>query len=399
MDYSVEELPTFCFEASNVAVNFQTRNARFRKAVCQHLRLQWVSVHGSGNCFFESVIALLRAADRCPETLNARELRHDVLQFFRACIGSTQDFCERVMIEIEDELHEKLVNSTRAKVNGYRVNGFVPETIQSYLDAVEQEGTWVQGWHWLRAISFLYDVRVAVVIFGHAVVRFFGQGPVTIYLYKVDAETHYDPLLPLPPDDAAAADPTLTHSNTATDPTSSAALPVPQCTLTHSNTATDPTSSAALPVPQCTLTHPNESAIFIISSSSSISDSEQKTRASSRLVTMAARKQFSNLVQDEDAPLTKQMPVAAAPSAFSFMLCSVHSLTHLQCVALPECSAATNFAAAAAAAAAAATLILNISQVHAAGWLHGSSFQTSDNAAMTMPLSQSKSQLLVSSFF
>jgi hypothetical protein len=82
------------------------------------------------------------------------------------------------------------------------VHGLVPETIQVYLDAVEQDNVWVQGWHWQRAISLLFNVRVAVVIFGQRVVRFIGQGPVTIYLYKVDAETHFDPMLPLAPDQA-----------------------------------------------------------------------------------------------------------------------------------------------------------------------------------------------------
>ena len=77
------------------------------------------------------------------------------------------------------------------------------------LDAVEQDNVWVQGWHWQRAISILFNVRVAVVIFGQRVVRFIGQGPVTIYLYMPDAETHFDPMLPLAPDQAVQC--TLPH--------------------------------------------------------------------------------------------------------------------------------------------------------------------------------------------
>jgi hypothetical protein len=200
MEYAAEELPDSCFVECKGS--FQTRNARFRRAVCQHFRLQVVNVNGSGNCFFESVIMLLRAADLCPDTLTALELRRSVVQFFRTCIDSQEEVCERVQMEIEVELQEELVCSSRAKVNGVKVHGLVPETIQVYLDAVEQDNVWVQGWHWQRAISLLFNVRVAVVIFGQPVVRFIGQGPVTIYLYKIDAETHFDPMLPLAPDQA-----------------------------------------------------------------------------------------------------------------------------------------------------------------------------------------------------
>lgn len=196
MEYSTEDLPASCLVPSKG--NFCTRNARFRSAVCEHLQLQVVKVNGSGNCFFESVILLLREAGLCPDTMSALQLRRDVVQFFRACIGRTEHYCERVLIEIENELHEELICSSRVKVNGVRVHGLVPATMDIYFDAVEQEGVWVTGTHWLRAISLLYNVRVAVVIFGHPIVRFFGQGPVTIFLYKIDAETHFDPMLPAP---------------------------------------------------------------------------------------------------------------------------------------------------------------------------------------------------------
>ena len=198
MQYSTESLPQLVFEGCDKG-NFATKNARFREAVCKHFKLQWVSVAGTGNCFFESICILLRAAS-IQETarLTARELRGNVVEFFRACSDSTQDLCERVVIEINAELNEKLVCSTHARNNGMRVNGFAPCTIAEYLDAVAIDGVWVQGWHWLRAISFLYAVRVAVVIYGHEVVRFFGEGEgPPIYLYKVDAETHWDALAPL----------------------------------------------------------------------------------------------------------------------------------------------------------------------------------------------------------
>jgi hypothetical protein len=150
---------------------------------------------------------LLRAAGLCPDTMSALQLRRDVVQFFRACVGSREHYCERVLIEIENELNEALICSSRAKVNRVRVHGLVPAAIPVYLDAVDQEGVWVTGTHWLRAISLLYNVRVAVVIFGHPIIRFFGQGSVTIYLYKIDAETHFDPMLPAPGEAAVAAEP------------------------------------------------------------------------------------------------------------------------------------------------------------------------------------------------
>ena len=205
MEYSTEDLPASCL-VQRVG-NFATRNAQFRNAVCEHFRLQVVIVNGSGNCFFESVIMLLSEAGLCPDTMSALQLRCDVVRFFRACIGRTEHYCERVLIEIENELNEALICSSRAKVNGVRVHGLVPAAIPVYLDAVDQEGVWVTGTHWLRAISLLYNVRVAVVIFGHPIVRFFGQGSVTIYLYKFDAETHFDPMLPAPGEAAVAAEP------------------------------------------------------------------------------------------------------------------------------------------------------------------------------------------------
>jgi hypothetical protein len=204
MEYSTEELPSSCIDAATGPGNFMTRNARYRKAVCEHFQLRWRSVGGTGNCFFESVCLLLRRVRICPDDLNAHQLRLNVISFFRECSGSTQPLCERVMVEMETELFDPLVCSTHAKLNGVRVNGMlahspshatyfiltqyaglVPSCVQQYLDACSCDGVWVQGMHWLRAISFLYDVRVGVVIFSQEIVRLFGNGQQTIYLYKV----------------------------------------------------------------------------------------------------------------------------------------------------------------------------------------------------------------------
>ena len=295
MDYSTEDLPASCLAHFSDKGNFQTRNARFRTAVCQHLGLHFVTVNGSGNCFFDSVTMLLREAGLCPNTLNALQLRRDVVQFFRACIGVQEDCCERIINDIVPELNEQLICSSRAKVNGVRVQGLVPATIEIYLDAVEQEGVWVTGSHWMRTISFLYNVRVAVVIYGHHIIRFFGQGPVTIFLYKIDAETHFDPMLRLAPGEVVVA---------AEPPQSAATAATLQCTLPHS----EPT--------------------IVISSSSSSS---------------------SSISRDEDDPLSLKSsddktlslkPAAVAPGECAHAPhYGVHFLMQSQCVALPECSA------------------------------------------------------------
>jgi hypothetical protein len=194
MEYSVEDLPQDCLDAASLPLNFQTRNARFRQAVCQHYQLQWKSVSGHGNCFFEAVCVLLRDP-RIHHEFDSDELRANVIEFFRSCLDSTQLVCERVKDDMLAEVNQALSCSSHKSFNGKRLNGYIPTTIEEYLDASSHDGVWVQGTHWLRAISFLFDVRVAVIIYGQPIARFFGSGPITIYLYKVDAETHWDALV------------------------------------------------------------------------------------------------------------------------------------------------------------------------------------------------------------
>lgn len=209
MQYSSETLPEAVFEGCDRG-NLATKNARFREAVCRHFKLKWVRCGGTGNCFFESICTLLRAAS-IQEDLAAHQLRAHVVEFFRSCSISTHLLCERVITDIIDELNRPLVCSTRAKINNQMVHGFKPLTILEYLDAVASDGVWVQGNHWLRAISSLYAVRVAVVIYDQEIVRYVGEGEgPPIYLYKVDAATHWDALVPDVPslvDGAAAPNP------------------------------------------------------------------------------------------------------------------------------------------------------------------------------------------------
>jgi hypothetical protein len=197
MDYSVEDLPQECADAVNPNTNLRTRNARFRDAACQHYQLRWHSVGGNGNCFFQSVSELLQDArlEQEPTAVTPDALRVRVIAFFRSCLNKEDHLSERLTVEIQDEVNRELSCSNHKSFNGQRLNGYVPSTVEEYLDASSQNGVWVQGIHWLRGISCLFNVRVAVIIYGQPIVRFFGSGAITIFLYKVDPECHYEPLL------------------------------------------------------------------------------------------------------------------------------------------------------------------------------------------------------------
>ena len=53
------------------------------------------------------------------------------------------------------------------------------------------------GYHWLHAVSAIYNVCVVVVIHSHESTYLFGDtSSQRVHLYKKDAETHYDALLP-----------------------------------------------------------------------------------------------------------------------------------------------------------------------------------------------------------
>jgi hypothetical protein len=195
-EYSLQPLPL----SADGGGNFATRNARFRNMVCLHYGLKWISVGSNGNCFFESFVLLLHSSW---PGLNAGLLRQNVVELFRTCLDSTQPLFENIAMEIECEINEELVCSNRKKMDGHRLNGYKPTTPQNYCDAVECDGVWVQGMHWFRAMSYLYDVCIAVIIFGQDDIRFFGSGDTTVYLYKTDSSSHFDPLLPIHEADAS----------------------------------------------------------------------------------------------------------------------------------------------------------------------------------------------------
>ena len=182
MEYYTENLPDF----DTGIGNFATRNARYRAFVCNHFDLKFVSVGGDGNCFFESLSRMVQ-----PD-VTAVQLRANCVGLFRSCLDSTQPFFERIVVEMEDELHRELVCSNRRS----GVNGLKPSSVAEYIDAVSNDRVWVQGLHWIRAVSFLYDVRIGIVLYGQPFVRFVGSGAATVFLYMTDGYTHFDPLVP-----------------------------------------------------------------------------------------------------------------------------------------------------------------------------------------------------------
>lgn len=192
MNYTTETLPYHVLEGLDKG-SWPVRNARYRNAVCRVFNLKWISVGGSGDCFFESMRYLLLQAVGI--NLSASDIRKEVVSFFRECVSSTEPLCERICVEMEWELSQQLVCSTHKRYQGELLNGYHPISVADYIEASSFSGVWVQGLHWMRAISHIYDVRVGVVVYEHPIVRYIGSGDKTVFVYKVDADTHFDPLV------------------------------------------------------------------------------------------------------------------------------------------------------------------------------------------------------------
>ena len=142
-----EDLPEEVLDSLKRGGNFATKNAGFRLSVCLYKHLSWQHISGSGNCFVDAVARALRA--QCPlhMEITGRDIRRDVVEFFRNCGDSTQDLMERCIVDMEHELKHELTSSNRAKLNGRPLQGFVPLTIEEYLDASAHDGVWIQGLH------------------------------------------------------------------------------------------------------------------------------------------------------------------------------------------------------------------------------------------------------------
>lgn len=182
-------LPATVLAAGEEFVNRATQNARYRAAVCDLFGLRFHRVGGNGNCFFTSVCIALKAtlgADNVAEHLATVEnLRASLNLFLRQCVTNGDELSERILVDMTSELNFPLHCSTRAEIQGVRIHNYQPSSLETYLEATAADGVWVCGYHWLRAVSAVASVRVAVVIYGHDSVIYFGSGDTTIYLYKV----------------------------------------------------------------------------------------------------------------------------------------------------------------------------------------------------------------------
>lgn len=161
---------------------------KYRDEVCAHFGLGLRRMNGNGSCFFHACVFLLSKHGGIQVT--PEELRHRVVSFFRECKqGMHGQLGERVMMDMECELQEPLVSSSK------KHDGEVPGNVTSYLDASMNTGVWVAGYHWVRAVAHLYQVCFNVVIHGFPCVYAFGNtSHAQLFLYKRDVETHYDAL-------------------------------------------------------------------------------------------------------------------------------------------------------------------------------------------------------------
>lgn len=188
MEILNDPLPADLVQAAwEVKGNFPTRNASYRRAVCTYLNLRWQSVAGAGNCFFAAVTTSLLAtlpANRTEHLVGEGQLRALVVDWLRLQMQLRDDLAERVQAEIDAELHIPLICSRRG------VPRVTPTTRDEYLKAVAVDQTWIQGYHWLRAVSTIALVRIGLVIYPFDSVIYFGQGDCTIFLYKVRSLTH-----------------------------------------------------------------------------------------------------------------------------------------------------------------------------------------------------------------
>ena len=180
--YTTETLPLQQFKKN------ETR--KYKDAVCDLLQLSFESIRGNGNCFFESVSALLQHQRAL--NLGSADIRQQVVHFLHECQNGEHSILgERCVVDMEGELGQPLSGLVGARRN----IGPIPQTVQAYLELSAINGVWVQGYHWLRAVAAIFNCCVVVVVHAHQSVYVFGDpAHERFHLYKCDVETHYDAL-------------------------------------------------------------------------------------------------------------------------------------------------------------------------------------------------------------
>ena len=101
----------------------QSETRKYRDAVCKALNLEFKLIAHDGNCFFEALSLVLQP--QC----TAAQLRASCVELFQNSLDSTQPFFERIVVEMENELHEELVCSNRRS----GMNGFKPGSVTEYI--------------------------------------------------------------------------------------------------------------------------------------------------------------------------------------------------------------------------------------------------------------------------
>ena len=99
--YTTENLP------ENLRQYKKNEFKKFRDAVCEVLKLRFKSIGGNGNCFFESVSALLQHAREF--VITPDQLRQHIVSFLRECLDNHHNILgERCMVDMEGELGQPI---------------------------------------------------------------------------------------------------------------------------------------------------------------------------------------------------------------------------------------------------------------------------------------------------
>jgi hypothetical protein len=114
---------------------------KYRDAVCALLGLSYLPIGGNGNCFFESVAALLHFIDI---RMDARHVRRKSIEFLLECLDGRHGILgERCVIEMENELNKQLVSSVYVRRD--QRGQLLPTTVQEYISISSSIGVWVEG--------------------------------------------------------------------------------------------------------------------------------------------------------------------------------------------------------------------------------------------------------------
>ena len=206
--YGTEHLP------NTVRTFRKTEKRRYREAVCYAFNLHYKEIDGDGNCFFASCGAAFKHVHHVAggHEVPSRLMRNLCCTWLRRCVreeGLEVHLLPQEVnisspgIPIPSALRSEVCKSMQAVlkyplVGAQTKSGKVlTSSICNYLDHSEHEGVWVEGFHWLYAVATLYNVCIVVIVNGHEHTHVYGnRNSVRIYLYKFDAQTHYDVLLP-----------------------------------------------------------------------------------------------------------------------------------------------------------------------------------------------------------